>query len=212
VSLVAISASYGAGGSVIGRALAQRLGVPFVDRAIPVQVAERLDVTPQEAAELEQPSPGGWLERMLRGFIATDASVPTALPPQTITSEDFRRATEEVLHMQAATGAGVILGRAAVIVLRQDPRVLRVRLHGPRDARIAQAMALSGIDAATAERALDQLDRTHEDYARRYGADLSDPSLYDVALDATRFDVRACVDLLAAAASRIAAIRQGRGA
>ena len=40
--LIALSAAYGAGGSIIGPALADRLGVPFLDRAIPLAVADRL--------------------------------------------------------------------------------------------------------------------------------------------------------------------------
>ena len=39
MTLVTLSASYGAGGSRIGPELADKLGVPFVDRAIPVTVA-----------------------------------------------------------------------------------------------------------------------------------------------------------------------------
>ncbi len=50
MSLVALSASYGAGGSVIGPAVAERLDVPFVDRAIPLAVADRLQVSYDEAA------------------------------------------------------------------------------------------------------------------------------------------------------------------
>ena len=69
MTLVAISASYGAGGSRVGPALAERLGVPFVDRAIPMAVAERLDVSPDDATAYDEQAPGGWLERMLRGFI-----------------------------------------------------------------------------------------------------------------------------------------------
>jgi len=42
--LIALSASYGAGGNAIGPALAERLGVPFLDRAIPIRVAARLRV------------------------------------------------------------------------------------------------------------------------------------------------------------------------
>ena len=44
MTLVALSASYGAGGSVIGSALAEPLGVPFIDRAIPLAVADHLHV------------------------------------------------------------------------------------------------------------------------------------------------------------------------
>jgi Cytidylate kinase-like family len=39
---ITIAATYGAGGSVIGPAVAKRLGLPFVDRAIPSSVVEKL--------------------------------------------------------------------------------------------------------------------------------------------------------------------------
>src|SRR5690349_21256314 len=47
--VVTISATYGAGGSVVGPAVAERLGVPFVDRAIPTAVAGRLAISLDEA-------------------------------------------------------------------------------------------------------------------------------------------------------------------
>ncbi|HEY4830866.1 MAG TPA: cytidylate kinase family protein, partial [Solirubrobacteraceae bacterium] len=50
-TVVTISASYGAGGSWVGPQVAERLACQFIDRAIPVQVAERLDV-PIEHAEV----------------------------------------------------------------------------------------------------------------------------------------------------------------
>src|SRR5579884_1688696 len=145
MSLVAISAAYGAGGSVIAPAVAQRLDVPFVDRAIPLAVAERLEVTPDDAAAHDNKVGGSWIERLLRGFIGGDAGMPTALPAEIVTADDFRRATEEVLLQQAATGDGVILGRAAVVVLRSDRRALRVRLDGPPARRVQQAIASAGL-------------------------------------------------------------------
>jgi cytidylate kinase len=204
MKLVAISASYGAGGQVVGPALAERLGVPFLDRAIPVQVAERLDVPVSDAAAHDdQAGDGSWLERMLRGFRATEPSIPAPLPSASFTSEDFRRATEEVLLQQAATGEGVILGRAATIVLRDDPRALRVRLDGPKERRIEQAMQLGDIDHDTAARALDRLDRTHADYARDlYGVEIADPANFHLVLDSTAIPLRSCVDLVALAAER----------
>ena len=41
MGVVTISATYGAGGSEIGPAVAAMLGLPFVDRAIPAGVARR---------------------------------------------------------------------------------------------------------------------------------------------------------------------------
>jgi hypothetical protein len=63
--LVALSAAYGAGGSRIGPALAERLGVPFVDRAIPGAVAERLSVPLDDAAAHDEQTSTSWIERML---------------------------------------------------------------------------------------------------------------------------------------------------
>ena len=40
--VVTISAPYGAGGAYVGPRLAERVEVPFVDRAIPNEVAQRL--------------------------------------------------------------------------------------------------------------------------------------------------------------------------
>ena len=44
MGVVTLSAAYGAGGPEIGPAVAERLGLPFHDRVIPVKVAGRLGV------------------------------------------------------------------------------------------------------------------------------------------------------------------------
>lgn len=201
MTLVAVSASYGAGGNQIGPLLAEHLGVPFVDRAIPVKVAEHLDIPVDDATAHDERPTEGWLDKLLRGFIGTDVGAPTPMPAEHFTSEDFARATEDVLRRQAQTGEGVILGRGGVIVLREDPRVLRVRLDGPVEARVAKAMELGGIDEETARRALRRLDRTHVEYAKRfYDADITDPALYHLVIDSTAIDEHACVEMIARAA------------
>jgi cytidylate kinase len=201
VTLVAISSAYGAGGSRIAPALAARLGLPFVDRAIPAAVAEQLDVPFDEAAARDEQVSARWLERLLRGFLGQDVGVGPTVPESAVTGDDFRRATEAAIRAQADTGAGVILGRGAAIVLRDDPRVLRVRLHGPVERRVRSAIELDGIDEETARRRLQRLDRAHSAYARHfYGVDLDDPSLYHVVLDSTAIGHDECVELLEVAA------------
>jgi cytidylate kinase len=199
--LVALSASYGAGGSRVGPALAERLGVPFLDRAIPFAVSERLDVNVETAREHDERLGGGRLERILRGFIGQNVGAPVPIASEMTIDEDFRRATEEVLLAQAATDEGVILGRGAAIVLADRRGVLRARLDGPADRRAAQAARLAGIDLAEAEQTLKRLDRAHAEYTRRfYAADICDPGLYDIVLDSTRIDLDMCAQLLEVAA------------
>jgi shikimate kinase len=52
--IVTLSAPFGAGGSVIGPAVAERLGIPFVDRAIPAAVAHDLAVSVDQALAHDQ--------------------------------------------------------------------------------------------------------------------------------------------------------------
>jgi len=85
---------------------------------------------------------------VLTGFVGGDAGVPTPLPAEALSADDFRRATEEVLRTQAATGEGVILGRGAVVLLREHPTALRVRLDGPPDRRAVQATAIQHLEPA----------------------------------------------------------------
>jgi cytidylate kinase len=79
-----------------------------------------------------------------------------------------------------------------------------VRLRGPTERRIHQAMALLGIDREAAERALHSLDRAHSAYVRHfYGVSIDDPAHYDVVIDSTRLPIDDCLELLAIAARAI---------
>src|SRR5437660_10035519 len=66
---VTIAAAYGAGGSVIAPEVAERLGLPLIDRAIPVPLAHELAGPLQDAlAEDEHRQPGPVGRALLRGI------------------------------------------------------------------------------------------------------------------------------------------------
>lgn len=207
MTLVAISAAYGAGGSRVGPELADRLQVPFIDRAIPTAVAQRLDITVDEAIAEEEAEGAGrsLLERLLAGFAAADTATPT---PELVTGEDLHSASEEVVRELAASGRGVILGRGAVAALREDPRVLRIRLTGPVEPRVRLGMELGQIDEATARAAQRRLDAAHAEYMRRFhGFDIDDPSLYHLVLDVPAIGTDAAIEILDRAARALGSTR-----
>jgi cytidylate kinase len=203
--VITISASYGAGGSEVGPLLAERLGVPFVDRAIPAAVSNRLSVSLDEALAREEP-PHGALSRLISHLApATLAVYGGHVAPELIQNDEtFRVATERVLHDYASRGA-IILGRGAAVVLREVEHVMHVRLDGPRERRVLQAMRLLHIDRATAEGQMRRADLSREAYVRHwYHTDPQEPSLYHLMIDSTSRTLDACIEVIAvASASRL---------
>jgi cytidylate kinase len=202
ITLVTISAAYGAGGSRVGPELARRLDVPFVDRAVPAAIADRLGISQTAAEKLDEDVERG-LDRVL-AHMAPVGEFYGDVDPQLLQRSSHHEAAEEVIRQVAATGRGVILGRAGAVVLADEPRALHVRLDGPPEARVRQAMALEGVDEETAQRRRRKTDRAREAYVKRYyGCDARDSRLYDLVIDGTRLGPGTCVEVvLAACAAR----------
>jgi cytidylate kinase len=201
MSLVTVSASYGAGGSEVAPELAKRLGVPFVDRVIHPDVAARLALGPGGSIPGANPASSHLLARLLM-HLAPIGDAYGAGPPAPETAADHRLGdlTERAIFEQADSGRGVILGRAAAVVLRDDPRAVHVRLDGPREGRLQQAMRLQSIDRETAERRMKETDHARHAYVRRiHRADARDPELYHLIVDSTSIDLEACTELVARA-------------
>jgi len=199
--LITISASYGAGGSQIGPAVAQRLGVEFLDRAIPARVAERLQVPLDEALAHDE-SLGDAIGRFVSSFALLPELAGALVQSGVLAGEDYRRETERLLREHAAGGA-VILGRAGALVLADEPGALHVRLGGPRERRVAQAMRLRGLEHDDAEAQRKNSDRAREAYVRHfYGRDAKDPTLYHLVIDSTALPHDAVVEAIVACARR----------
>jgi cytidylate kinase len=198
--VITISASYGAGGSEVGPLLADRLGVPFVDRAIPAAVSDRLSVSIDEALAREEPLTGTLSRLISRLAPATLAVYGGHIAPELIQDDEtFRVVTERVLHEYASAGA-IILGRGAAAVLCEVAHAMHVRLDGPPERRVLQAMHVLDIDRATAERQMRNADLSREAYVRHwYQTDPRDPGLYDLMIDSTSIPLDACIELIALA-------------
>jgi cytidylate kinase len=195
MTLVTIAASYGAGGSRIAPALASALGVPLLGRPpVPHLLGD------EAAAADERLGSGGLLSKLASMAVAwgTPAGmrVEDLLP-----DEERRREAEEEVRGFAARGGGVILGRGAAVVLRDDPRALHVFLDGPVEARVEQAMRIEGIDRATAKERLSRIDGYRRAYLEcLYGVDAREPGLFHLTLDSTAIALEGCVRILAEAA------------
>jgi cytidylate kinase len=197
--LVTVSASYGAGGSVVAPALARRLGVPFLQRATTSSGGSVPELGPEPCTEPLSADEANLApaHRLLAWLTQAMPAGPTQSPPSArYQEEQLRRHCEEGIRRLAADGVGVILGRGAAVVLGKRLG-FHVRLDGPPALRAVQGAAIERIEIDQARRHMDAADRARVAYVRRlYRADPADPRHYHLVIDSTAIPLDAVTEVI----------------
>jgi cytidylate kinase len=195
VRLVTVSATYGAGGSVVAPRLAGRLGLPFADRLIEARGAPP-GASAEGAAENEPRK--SFLARL--AHLNAGLNLPMPRNPDDL-RDHIRERVEQSIAELVHSGGAVVLGRAAAVVLAGNQRAFHVRLDGPEQRRLLRGARIEGIDETAARSRLTATDAARQRYTRKlYQHDPSEVSLYHMVLDSTVLNLDACVELLALAA------------
>jgi CMP/dCMP kinase len=197
--VVTISNLYGCGALAIAKRAADELGYEYVDEQLPVVVAKRLQISPDEVEANQDPA-RTFGERWLNSLeLATPELAQNAQP----FGEQLLQAVQDAVREYAGAGNVVLIGRGAGTILGNRPDVLRVFMYAPRDWRIVHIADALRVDKKTAEREIDRIDRARSTYLRDwYGATFGDPGIYDLCLDTSRLGE------LSSAALIVQAVRQ----
>jgi cytidylate kinase len=198
--VVTIASLYGSGGTRIAPWVAERLRVPYLDRAIPATVAKRLGV-PVEAVGAVDEEPHSRVDRLFSWLARVPVVTYGAGSSRDLDAQE-RRIRTEIAEFVARCGlsGGVVLGRGGAVVLRNTPGALHVHLGGPLGARVDRTIELERVDRRTAQRRVEINDRARIAYVRdTYGVDGEDPSLYHLMIESTAFGIEDCVDVIVAA-------------
>lgn len=202
MGIVTISASYGALGGHVGPEIAQTLGLPFVDRAIPASVARKLGVSLDDAEAKDETVASGLWRAISSMALVPDLSGAGPMAGISVPDERaFREKTEQVLREVTDSTGGVILGRAAAVVLADVPDALHVRLDGPPEARLARAREFAAADERVDMDTLQETDAARIAYWRHfYRRDWHDCRQYHLVLDSTALPRDTVVGLIVTAA------------
>src|SRR6476659_6627763 len=113
--MVTVSATYGAGGSVIAPMLAERLGLPLADRLIPERGSGDQPIPEEGLSDEERLQVRGrrLLDRLV--LLAPGMNLPT--PDASDLRDQLRDRVAASLRDLVEHGGAVLLGRAGSIVL-----------------------------------------------------------------------------------------------
>jgi cytidylate kinase len=228
MAVITISGNLGSGGQ-IGRIVAHRLGLDFVDDEVLTEAARALrlckDAVAARDGELPAPAIHERLVSFLQEFLdravvagvadpltdagsletlmATTYREAAALPvagKRDLSHRRYKEAITSVVAELAAKSNVVIVGRGGQAILKGHPRCLHVRITAPIAVRIRRIAAREGLSAEKAKERVEESDKARLDYHRKYfKIDPADPDLYDIVLNMTHISEEDAAELIAAA-------------
>ncbi|KYH45781.1 AAA family ATPase [Branchiibius sp. NY16-3462-2] len=207
---ITISSEYGAGGALVAPKVAEKLGLPLLDKAIDADIARSLDVTEAEAHEGERK--GNWADR----FFCTIAPVADTVFGDTEqyshSPNEFRDQAEKIMRSAVETGA-VVFGRAGAAALADQPDVLRVRLYGDLDERVAYLARTASVSEDRARTDIESVDGGRAKYMQHlYERDITDRSLYHLMINGPALSVDETVGIIVAAYGALVGCAKSPGA
>ena len=184
--IVTVAAEHGAGGDLVAPRVAEALGVPFLDRALPASLTTGDDV--------ERPN----------GLVASLARASSMFAGEPVERMDLdegqRRAELAEFLARSSTAGGVLLGRGGMILLAGAPGALHVLLAGDLDGRVERVAEREGITREEARGRVRSQDRARLEHARRaFSVDSGDRTLYHLVIDTVALGIDATVELVVAA-------------
>ena len=178
MTVITISRESGAGGSEIGRQVAERLGYLFLDREIIHEVSLEYGVGQDEFEHIYEHAPG-ILERYGRR------------------NREIVQLIGRVIEGLASRNNVVILARDAFTALRDYGDVLNVRITAGRDVRVQRIQQAQGLTSQQAQALLDRIDDERSKFiGAYYGLDWTDSGLYDLCINTNKLGSDHAVELI----------------
>ena len=168
--VVTINRELGSGGRTVGRLLAEKLGVPYYDKALTKPLEEKFDMTLDQIEELKGTN-RSWWEEIKRVLILGEGAANSSEyydeeNKKLVTSEAVLKAEKDILQSIANEESCVIAGRSAFFVTNGYQNRLNILIQASMDYRLKRVMAKQGLSEKEAKRVIKEVDETREEYMK----------------------------------------------
>ncbi|MCI8867082.1 MAG: cytidylate kinase-like family protein [Anaerotignum sp.] len=190
--IITISRQYGSGGRIVGKKLADALGVPFYDNELINLAAEKTGLSKECFKEAENTSAGNLLFSITSLASGMDSC---GLP----LSEKIFLVQSQVIKEVAEEGSCVIVGRSANYVLSENPNCINVFLQADLKDRVERAVRHYDLPEKNAEAAVIKTDKRRANYYNYFtGGKWGKAENYDLILNTSRLDLDHVVEVIKA--------------
>ena len=144
--VITLNRELGSGGRTIGRLIAERLGVPFYDKALINALEEKYGLTPDEIERMKGRSHSWWADFKRAMNIGAELNakqysnyqIDAEKLPDALSTDEIFATEQEVLRGIAADESCVIAGRCGFYVFREHPNHLSILIQASMESRVAR--------------------------------------------------------------------------
>ena len=191
-NIITISRQFGAGGSTIGQAVAERLGYYYCDKDMIVRTAiESGNLSPEEIRYYDEKVPKEFgFGQSLFDFYNKPLD------------ERLFNAQREAIRKVAEKGNCVIVGRNANIILKEYDKSLHVFISASERFRLKRMMGkMPDVPEAKVLERLHSVDKARKKYCKYYThTEFGNAEFYDLSVKSSTLGIDNCVDIICSAA------------
>ena len=200
--VILINRELGSGGRTIGEKLAEKLHVPFYDKALIQSLEKKYSLTTEEIERLKGQEHNWWADlkrsmKLMPGYITPQYVPSISTLPDFLITDDIFLAETEILKGIAEDGSCVIAGRSGFYVFRDHPNHLSILIQAKKESRIARLVRKRGITSDEAQKIIDEVDLGRENYVKKYtGTSRYDTRNYDLVINMSDITEDDAVDII----------------
>jgi cytidylate kinase len=197
VAVITIARQYGAGGRLVARMIAERLGYSLYDKHMLHEVAQQAGVGIEAVEDLDQ-SVGDKLMHLIEEIVSSTPLIRGAVGISTDFDEDkLRTFLIRIIREIAAKDNAVIIGRGGPLVLQNHPKTLRIYMVAAEKDRVENLMKDHGLERKKAEQVAIKEEKRRLSYLQNFDmGDPKDPALYHLVINTSLVDQLAAVDMI----------------
>ena len=188
--VITINRELGSGGRTVGRLLAEKLGVPFYDKAVIKALQEKYNLTTAEIERLKGRKHSWWadVERILK--INSGMSIDYYLPkkddaPDLLTTDEMFQTETLILQDLAVEKSCVVAGRSGFHVFRNHPNHLSILIQASLEYRVERVARKQNMSEDEASKTIERVDKMRENYVKKYtGTSRYDTRNYQLVISA----------------------------
>ncbi len=201
--IITIARQYGSGGREIGEKLAEKIGIPIYDKDLITALVNKSEMHPDVIKKADESPVNSLLYTLAVGSNVFGAA--TSFGYKMPINDKLFLMQSDIIRDFAAKGSGIFIGRCADYVLRDEPNLLRIFIHGDLDHK--KARVASRHPDVKPTQLIDLISKTDKRRASYYnfytGNKWGKFDHYDLMINSSTLGIDATVEVIAAYARQL---------